>query len=125
MKDATQFYTQQLTRRFEANCQSAQSRIRSLRAIPDVVRAAHVSADPMIRAYSRSLPCYRSLQTAVCDKLNELIDKQLKQAQDEPDPDRRRDLLGGFRHREWECLRGAWAINWRHADSGAQRLRNW
>lgn len=125
MNQATHFYVKQITQRFESNCSSAQARIRSMTSIPDVVRAAHVSADPVIRGYSRSLPCYRALQTAVSDKLDELIKEQLRQAEAESDPVRRRELLGCFRHREWESLRGAWAMNWRRADAGAQRLRNW
>lgn len=120
--NSTQIFVNDLIRRFESNCSSAQQRLANHKTIPEVVRAGQVRADPIIRSMTRSLPGYRQLQTALERKLESLVDEQLAAVSAEPDIEKRKEMLGKLRHREWDALRGYHAMVWRRADSGAQRL---
>lgn len=120
--DATQFFVQQKTRKFEADCHSAQAQVLRMTSIPDVVRVARVTADPVIRGMTRSMPCFRALTAATERRLKELIEEQISTVRKEEDLEQRRQILGRLRVSEWDTLRGDYAMQWRIADREAQLL---
>lgn len=122
MNQAAQLFVHQLMHRFESDCNAAQARIRTLTTIPDVVRAAAVQAPAAIRAVARTQPCARSLESAARQRLEELVQQHLATLEREPDLEKRQLMVGQLRRREWDHLRGAWAMQWRLADQKAQRL---
>lgn len=122
MNTAVNLHVQNLVRRYESDCSSAAARIRTLRSIEEVVRAARVSANPLIRSLVRSLPAHKALDGAASRRLDELIQAQLDDVELEPDVEKRKEILGRLRSRDWEFLRGDYAMQWRRADAGATRL---
>jgi hypothetical protein len=122
MNNATNLIVHTLLRRFDSNCISALSRARVLTSIPEVVQCARVTADPVIRSLTRSQPSFRNLRSGIEARLNTLIDQQIKKAADEPHLERRKALIGQFRARDWQALRGDFAMQWRRADNEATKL---
>lgn len=109
-------------RRFEADCRRAEQLIRQARSIPEVIRYTTVHSDPTIRSIARSMPCTKALRQQAITRLRALIAEQLAEVANECDPEARKELLGRLRVREWDSLRGDYAMQWREADAEAHRL---
>lgn len=118
---AFQLHLQQLERRFEADCQAAESRIHQARTMADVVRAAEVAAPVELRAMKNAFTGYRRLRGAAERRLESLLREQL-QAMKVATVDDAEALFLRYRQHDWQALRGTYASLYQRGEHEARRL---
>ncbi|RQR65689.1 hypothetical protein DIE18_04355 [Burkholderia sp. Bp9125] len=118
---AFQLHLQQLGRRFEADCQAAESRIRQAHTMADVVRTAEVVAPVELRAMKNAFPGYRRLHGAAERRLETLLHEQL-QAMKAATVDGADALFLQYRQHDWQALRGTYASLYQRGEHEARRL---
>ena len=121
--NATQFLLAQQAPRFEQDCRSAQARVASARTMWEVNRAAHVVAPSLLRGVRlQRQGAGQQLAQAALKRMEALLSAQLKEAAAIPDLEARKAFLGRLRMREWDALRGAFAMLYRQADMEGRKL---
>ncbi|KVP16813.1 hypothetical protein [Burkholderia ubonensis] len=123
MDPSTEFFVSQQVRRYEQDCQSAIAQVRRAQDMWSVNRATHVNAHPIIRGYAHQLaPARRRLNMEAEQRMEHLLDEQLKQAAAMTDIEERKAYLGRLRARDWNALRGDYARLCHKADIEGRRL---
>jgi len=118
---AFQLHLQQLGRRFEADCQAAESRIHLALAMADVVRAAEMVAPVELRAMKNAFPGYRRLHGAAERRLETLLREQLQAMKDATLADAE-TLFLRYRQQDWQALRGTHASLYQQGEHKARQL---
>lgn len=121
--DTAQFFVKQQADKYERDCLSAIQQVKRAKTMWEVKRATHVVAHPVLRGMRMThAGAGRLLERAAEERMEALLNEQLKEAAGLPDLEARRAYLGERRHRDWDALRGDFASLYRKADLEGQRL---
>jgi hypothetical protein len=119
--DVLNLHLHNLERRLDSECSTAVTRILHARTMADVVRATSVTIPPEIRAVARVQPSYRRMHATADQRLERLLTEQLA-ALKAASLAEAEELHAGYRRKDWQALRGAYATLYRRAEAEAQRL---
>lgn len=121
--DTATWFVREESRRHESRCMSALQVVCRAQTMWDVKRAADVPAPSILRGmHLHRQGAGRQLSTAAEQKMSEMLDAQLKEAEALTDLDARCNFLGKLRAGEWNAMRGDYSQLYRRADIEAQRL---
>lgn len=119
--DHSGFWLQQEMKKVESQASGALSRIRVAATIVDVVRAADIPIPRIVHPFKHQIRGLRTVESAAQQRLSELVASQIANARSMPLADAKA-YLGTLRQRDWQALRGTWAVVYREADREALRV---
>ncbi len=89
----------------ESDARRARAQVFCARTIDEVVRASQVRIPGHLHALTRSLPEIRSLHSSTTQRLEALVEGQLKDIEKLP-AEARKEALARLKNRDWSLLRG-------------------